>query len=307
MPQPQPENPVVPEKDAVLIVSQNNAKRLIKIKEINKEAAELLGYHPTELEGVSLQDVLGKRAVESIDDFLEFEDDAPDLDTVLSRVPEFRMKSKKGEELLLAMRIYRDPARDSSHWFRIILKDERRQIQDHSLQQMIAENMAGVQALDEATGLPDHYSAGKYVELTQKYVNTHDLNATFAIVRIDRHNKNLGQYGEQACVELLRHVASCCKTKFRADDVVCRLSDHAIGLLLLDISPESSRVVLNRLRWFIASHRINFGGKPNFSVTASVIFSPLRKDETRNVVAECEKTAGQLDEDTRNELIELKA
>ncbi len=305
--QPEPELSPTPQKDAIIILSQNNAKRLVKIKELNSQAAEMLGFHPTELEGVDLQIILGKRAVEAIEDFLEYDDDATDIDSVLSRVPELRMKNKKGEEILLAMRIYRDPARDGNHWFRMILKDERRQIQDRSLQSMIAENMAGVQSIDELSGLPDHYSAGKYLEVAQKYVNTHGLKATFAIVRIDRHNKNLAQYGEAACVELLKHVASCCKTKFRADDVVCRLSDYAIGLLLFDISPESSRVVLNRLRWFITSHRINFGGKPNFSLTASVIFTPLRKDETRNLLDSCEETERLLSEDTRNELIELKA
>ncbi|MAR56559.1 MAG: hypothetical protein CMM93_05195 [Rickettsiales bacterium] len=288
-----------------MLLCQNNEKKTVKIKEVSEALAEALGQMRSELEGVELKEVVSAKVAESLDDYLEFEDDSDDLDKVLTRVREFRMKHFNGEEVLLALRIFRETARDQNQWFRVHLKDERRQIQEESLFQIIRANLEGRLSQHPKTGLPDRSSCENYIELVQQYVKTHKLKACFAVIGMDRHEKNLAAYGQEGCVTLLNHVANTCKTKFREDDVVCYLSDRSLGLLLMDVDVESVRVVLNRLRWFISSHRIVFGGKSNFSVTVSITFTTINGDEEQ-VVEACETAVLAIPSETRNQLIEVK-
>jgi hypothetical protein len=63
--------------------------------------------------------------------------------------------------------------------------------------------------------------------------------------------------------------------------------------------------VLNRLRWIIRSHRLDFGGKPDFSVTVSVAFSMLSHQDMESSLEDSEDILLALDQDERNQLIEL--
>jgi diguanylate cyclase (GGDEF)-like protein len=257
------------------------------------------------MEGVELKEIISDKVAEALDDYLEYDDEADDLDVVLGRVREFRLRHYNGEEILMAIRIFREIARDQNQWFRVLLKDERRQIQDESLMDIIRTNLQGRLSLDEATGLPDRESCGEYIALVQQYVKTHNLKACFAVIGMDRFDKTLANYGQSGCLTLLNHVAATCKSKFREDDIVCRLSDRTLGLILMDVDVESVRVVLNRLRWFISSHRLVFGGKPNFSVTVSITFADIKGDED-TMLEGCEQAVLDIPAETRNQLIEVK-
>lgn len=166
-------------------------------------------------------------------------------------------------------------------------------------------NLEGRQQIDEATGLPDRSTADTYLGLLKNYTASNGMQAAFAVIRIDRYEKSLARYGKQGCIEQLQHVANCCRSTFRAEDVVCMLSGSTLGLVLLDISRESVRVVLNRLRWNVRNHRIVFGGKSDFSITISLSFDMLTEHTGDTLLDRCEEAVGKLDADTRNYLIEL--
>lgn len=292
-------------QQAYLVVAQNNTKKTVKIKEINEAAAALLGRTTVELLGLELREVVGEKVAEALNEYLEYEDEAYDLDDILKRVREFKMKHHNGEELLLALQIIRDQARDENQWFRMIIKDERRQIKERSLLNILKENLTGVQSIDDVTGLPNMVACQRSIEVIQNYAKTHDLTSCLAILRIDRHEKNLERYGKNGVLELLKHVASCCKSKFREDDHVFHLNDYQVGLVLTEISHDSARIVLNRLRWFVGSHRIVFGGKSDFSVTISVAFMPILP-EADDVLSRCLSMVHAFGADERNLLTELK-
>lgn len=299
-------NPSQTEIPAYIVLSQNNSARKVTVREVSPAAAELLGRDVKALEGVDFLTILGKKGVEAIADYLEFEEGASDLDDVLGRLQDFRLKHSNGEEIRLAAKFVRGPAQDQNHWFRLILKDERRQIKESSLRSIIHDNLAGVRSLHEETGLPDRHSCMQYLEMIRNYVKSHDLDVCFAVLRIDRYEKSLNRYGRGPCLELIQHVVRCCRSKFREEDVICRLSDSTLGLFLLDIKPESVRVVLNRLRWFISSHRIAFGGKPDFSVTVSIAFASVKQHlDDKDLIQLVEKEAAAIPMDERNVLVEV--
>lgn len=290
--------------DGIFILTQEDARKQWYIRDINDQAAEQLGYTRAELKDQPLDIVLGRRTADSLRDMVEFEPGAPDLQDVSSKLREFRLKHRLGDEITLPIRISRIDARDTNAWFQMVLPNEIDQRAQQKMRDFLKLNLEGRLVIDQASGLPDRATAKAFHDLLNNYLSTNNSEAAFAVLRMDRHQKSLERYGKDACVTLLKHAANCCRSTFRADDVVCALDDHTLALFLLDLPRESTRVVLNRLRWLIRSHRIDFGGKPDFSVTVSIAFDMLTNEK---VMDACEQSVTKLDQDERNHLIELSA
>lgn len=288
-----------------LLLTQNNEKRCLKVTYISPNLAELLGYLRSDVEGKPLETILGNKAKQAVDDLMDFEDEHGDADEVLKRISSFTLKHYKGHEISFLQKLYREPARDHHPMFRVILRNERRQIEDSALPNILRENLAGIYSTDEQTGLADKECMEKYLTLVENYLQTHGLSACLAILRIDRFDKSIERYGAQACQQLVQHVASLCKGKFREEDLVCYLGGNEIGLLLMNTTPDAARIVLNRLRWHIASHRIEFGGKSDFSLTTSVVFTEINPKTERNALDAIDHHIATVPQESRNQLIEV--
>jgi GGDEF domain-containing protein len=295
---------VIREGDGILILTQEDARKQWYIRDLNNQAADVLGYTVDELKNMPLDTVLGRRTADSLREMVEFEPGAPDLQDVSSKLREFRLKHRLGDEFVSPVRLSRINSHDSNAWFQLVLPNERDQRAQQQMRDFLKLNLEGRLVIDQSTGLPDRATAKTFHDLLNNYLSSNKSEAAFAVLRLDRHDKSIERYGKDACVVLLKHAANCCRTAFRADDVICALDDHTLGLFLLDLPRESSRVVLNRLRWLIRSHRIDFGGKPDFSVTVSIAFDMLNHD---GVLESCEASVAKLDQDERNHLIELGA
>jgi GGDEF domain-containing protein len=291
--------------DGVLVVSQHNADKTLLIRRANEAACNLLGYAEGELNDTPLQAVLGQRLLETLDEDLEYADDAPDVGELLSRQRELRLRHRMGNELAQDATVARLVAEGGDATFQIVLPNEVEIRSQKQLRDFLKLNLEGRQQIEASTGLPDRSTAEAYIGLLSNYTASNGMEAAFAVIRLDRHDKSVARYGRDACVELVRHVGNCCRSTFREEDMVCALSDHTLGLMLLDISRESVRVVLNRLRWNVRNHRIDFGGKSDFSVTISVSFDMLDAHHADSLLSRCEQAANDLDHDTRNYLIEL--
>jgi GGDEF domain-containing protein len=291
--------------DGVLIVLQNNATRRLNIQTANETAANLLGYAEGELEGRALETVLGQKLGQLLAEDLEFSDDAPDFGEILARQRDIKLRNRLGQELAAPCSVSRLMAQGQQACFQLVLPNEREVRAQQQLKDFLKLNLEGRMKVEDATGLPDRGTGGTYLSLLKNYIANNGMEAAFAVIRLDRHEKSLARYGKDACVELIQHAANCCRTTFRSEDVVFALNDHMLGLVLMDISRESARLVLNRLRWNIRNHRILFGGKSEFSVTVSICFDMLDADRGDSVLPRCEESAAALDKDARNSLVEL--
>ena len=291
--------------DSMLLLCQNDARQEVVIEGINDHAQEMLGYGVEELQGKPLSKVVTAKVADAIADYLDFEEGSTDLEDVVKKIRHFRFLSARGEEIEAEVKVVRAEAKDEHSWFQLLIEDSRAKEQENSFRRMVQDNLAGMQVIDEETGLPDAYSADQYIKLVNNYVGSQRMQACFAVLRIDRHPKNLGQYGKAPCVQLLKHVASFCERNLRSDDVTCRLDDNKLALILFDISQEPARVVLNRLRWFVSAHRIPFGGKSDFSMTVSIVFDELNGDSERDWLKEGTDILDSLDTEKRNVFIEL--
>jgi diguanylate cyclase (GGDEF)-like protein len=185
------------------------------------------------------------------------------------------------------------------------LPDERETRSQNQLREFLKTNLESRQQLDPVIGVPDRATTENYLSMLRNYLATHEMAASFAILRLDRHDRSVARYGAEACQILLKHVANCCRSTFRTEDMIGVLSDHTLGLVLFDISRESARLVLNRLRWNIRNHRLTFGGKDDFSITVSIAFDMINEAEDEDILLRCENGIERLDKDERNSLTEL--
>ncbi len=291
--------------EALFLVLQNNETQSITITEVNEVAARLLGYPAQEITGRRLEVILGAKVAENLADDLEYENDAPDLSDFLSRQRDIKLRHRSGEEIPVVLTTTRLMSDGMHARFQIVIPNDRDKLANQKIHNFLKLNLEGRKQVNPITGLITRETLEGFLPLLQNYFAESDLSVGFAVLRLDRHAKSLARYGDAGCVQLLQHAANCCRSIFRTEDMVFGLSDHTLGLLLFDISRESARVVLNRLRGNIRTHRIQFGGKADFSVTISVSFDMLDRERGDGLLMRCEDAITNLDVDERNGLLEL--
>ena len=290
--------------DGYLIVVQDNAARQLIIDAVNDAAAAALDYPVAELKGRKLEVILGNQVALVIEEDLEYADDAPDMADVLSRTRELRLRKRLGEEISVPTTINRVMAEDRNPRFQLIIPNEREGRAKEQWRGLLKSSFDGQTELDPITRLPNRATAEAYLRTVGHYMAEGEFDAAFAVLRLDRYGKSLARYGEAGVSQLIQHVASICRSTFRGEDVICQLGPDKLGLLLIDISRESVRLVLNRLRWNIRTHTITFGGKADFSNTVSIAFDMLTADNGDALLARSEQAVEGLDADSRNSLLE---
>ncbi len=290
--------------DGYLIVVQDNSARQLTIDSVNDAAAAQLDYEPEALQGRKLEVVLGSRTATIIDEDLEYDDDAPDMADVLARQRELRLRTRSGEEVIVPTTINRVMAEDRNPRFQLIIPNVREGLVKEQWRGLLTTSLEGQMELDAVTGLPSRATAEAYLRSVSRYMAEGQFEAAFAVLRLDRFEKSKARYGAAAVNQLLQHVANCCRATFRAEDVICVLGPNKLGLLLVDISRESVRLVLNRLRWNIRTHTLEFGGKADFSNTVCIAFDMLTPENAEQLLGTAEQAVDALEEDARNTLIE---
>lgn len=290
--------------DGVLLIAQSNARRELIIEEINQAALSRLGYTREDLQGRKLEVILGHQSALAIDEDLEYDEHAPDIADVLARHRELRLRLRSGKEIGVAYRINRLMAQSQQSQFQLILPNDREAVARQQLREFLKVNLEGHQQIDAVSGLPDRPSLEAFIGRVQTFSTQATMDVGIAVIRIDRWEKSVARYGQEAANHLLHHVVAVCRSTFRAEDVIAGLGER-VGLMLIDISRESARVVLNRLRWNISSHLIDFGGKSDFSVTVSLAFAMLNPENGETVLSACEQALTALGSDARNALVEL--
>jgi len=291
--------------EAVLLVQQDNASRSLIINGINESLEALLGYGKDEVLNRRLETILGKREAELIAEDLEYEDNAPDFGDIFPRIRDVRLRRRMGDEIQVDCTVSRLMAQGEKACFQIVIPNEHDRMVATKLSDFIALNLEGRKELDPTTGLPNYKTAKEFLPLLKNFYAESQVNVVFAMIRMDRHDKSLARYGREACTQLLLHVNHICRSTFRADDLIFSLSDSTLGLVVFNISPESARVVFNRLRLKVRNHRFAFGGKADFSITTCIGFDLLDLNDVTGVFARCEATMNALDASERNMLVEF--
>lgn len=275
--------------DAVIVVCQNNEKQVVEIAAVNEHAELLIGYRAEELVGKPLVNYVSPKLAELINEELNFKDTGFDLGDVLSKTYEFQFIHQGGQELKFRLRLVRSESIGQNPVFHLVLQEEMVYREHEAFKKVLSENFKGHEVIDEATGLPDRSSLLKDIELVQYYTKKREFLACFAVMELDGYDKLLAEKGEQYCVQAIAHIGQTCRQKLRKEDATGLMSARAVGLVLMQITPESSRIVLNRLRWSINSMPMIMNDGHKLEATVSVSFVMLDGKEPEVLMLACEK------------------
>lgn len=257
--------------DAMLTLCQNNDGRSIEIADANEAASALLGYRPGELSG-DLKQFMPANLAGDIDDYVEYETGGNDVGTVLARMKEFKLLQRNGTPVPLVVKAVRSAAPDHNDWFRVFIKPEGRQSEKEKLLGLLHEHFKSQEVNEGDIGLPDRESLLRNADLVAQHTKAGTFNAAAVVITLDRYNHWRERYSRSFCVKALRMIADICRQNLRVYDVIGALDDTALGLLLLDIAPESANPVLNRLRWSLSSRLNSMIGLSEEELTISVSY-----------------------------------
>ncbi len=130
----------------------------------------------------------------------------------------------------------------------------------------------------------------KDLQLTLFHANQKDLNACFAVIALDTFDAVTRKHGDEAGLQLHRHVASLIKQRLRSDDTIGTLNFKTIGVILMEASGESARMVLNRLRWSMAQTPFVAPDNQPVPFTVSMAFCRIEGETTELEMTEkCEQ------------------
>lgn len=261
--------------DAVLTICQNNGAKSIEIIDVNDALAGMVGYGAKELSGKNLSEMVPDRLSELLSEYVEYEDDANDVGMVLSKVQNFGLKAKSGQEKKFRLKVVRGESTRDRLTFRLVLQDTTDAKKDDALRNLIQENFKGHEVLHPEIGVPDRKSLEKDIELVVYYHHKAELRASFVLIRPDHIHDIDDQYGSRQRVLLMKHIVHVCRGNLRPGDVVGALDSHTLGVLLLDATGDSTRMVANRLRWQIAAQPFGLPDRGDLSLTASMSYSNI--------------------------------
>ncbi len=274
--------------EGLILICQNNEDQSLVIFGANERACEITGISEDAFKGRSLEEAVPRDIRETLSDYLEYNDAGPDLADVINKVRDFRLLNADGDEVPLKVKISQAEAKDKNFWYRLILRDESYEREVDSFKRLLLENFKGHEVLDQEILLPNRDSLLKDVEIADLYVKEKGINCCFALFRLDKFEELRRTFGRTPATLVLKQVGANLKRNLRGDDTVGRASADALGLILVDITQESARVVLNRLRWLIASEPLHIHDMPQRKVSVSVAFAMLGSQPPIALVESCE-------------------
>ncbi len=232
-----------------MMVTQNNELGTLSVIGMNKNLQELLGYE-SEIDDAPFSQFLGSSAEKLVKEDVEYLDDAKDLLEVLRSHRQMRLLKQNGVEINLDVKIMRSMARDRHHLFRLVFSTPSLVKEKKSLSNMLRESFTGYEVTDSETMLPDRASMLKYIELTESYVKSKPIGACFVYMRVENYEEEK-KINKKHDVNVLQHLSHVVKRNLREDDTVGRISDDALGIILVDINDETVHLALNRIKHMI--------------------------------------------------------
>jgi diguanylate cyclase (GGDEF)-like protein/PAS domain S-box-containing protein len=257
--------------DAVITICQNNAWKSIEIVDANDAATALIGYTTAELAGRQLSQLIPERLATLMNEYVEYEEDANDVGTVLSKIQSFGFLSKDRKEKSFRLKVVRGESTKDKMTFRLVLQDAIDLRKDDALHKLIQENFKGHEVQHPVYGVPDRKSLEKDMELVTYYHHKAQLRASFVLVKLDHVDAFEKQYGHEQCVEFVKHLLKICRGNLRPSDMIGAVSDTELGIILFDSISDSTRMVANRLRWQIAAGPYILNKAP-LSLSASMVY-----------------------------------
>ena len=290
------------QKDAVIIICQDNARQIVEIAGVNDRARSITGFADEEIIGRPLENFVSPKIAAMLVEYVEYDEDARDVGEVLNRIYEFQLKKKDGEFASFRMRVVRCEVLERKPTFHLVLQDTLQVQEENNFKRMLSENFKGHEVIDDTTGLPTLESLIKDLELVCYHSSTNQFQACLAVFEIDNVQTIQTRYGSETVHFLLRHIGETCRQRLRTEDTIGMGGENELALILMQITPESARVVLNRLRWAIASAPVNLPGDVKLPLSVSVSFQMIGDTKPEDMLENARRNLANIREKGGNSI-----
>ena len=291
--------------DAVIVICQNNVTKTVEIAALNERAQALVGHRVEDLVGKPLVPYLSPKLAELITDDLVYNDAGFDLGDVLSKTYEIQFLNKSGDYNEFRLRLVRSEAVDRNPVFHLVLQEERVYREHEAFKKVLSENFKGHEVIDEDIGLPTRHSLVKDLELVQYYTLKNQFSACFAVIEMDNYEAMHAKHGDDFCKRTLAHIGQLCRQRLRKEDAIGVMSTRSVGMVLMQITPESSRLVLNRLKLSIhAMPMLDENGR-KVETSVNISFTMLSDEDQEQLMIRAEKALINTRGKSHNQLLEV--
>lgn len=144
------------------------------------------------------------------------------------------------------------------------------------------EIRTGSQGSDAISGFLDQTTFGRSSEVLLAKARELKMPACLAIIQLDWFNAVSVKWGEHSSDAIIRQIADVIRTWQRESDLIGRVGEDRIGILLIGTSEKSALKSIDELRAAIdASCNDGFGRSMKFTVSISILVSKAGRDFAR--------------------------
>lgn len=233
--------------DAVMIVRQDNAEKRLPIEALNFNALKLLGLESSEAVERDLRDYLPIALREVINDNLEFSTEQKEIDSVLNRIPNFRMKTKDGTEVPLKIRVIRSLSSLDNHRFQLVMNDSSLIESLTAHRENYRSNMQGHEIYDKETNLLTRDSVLKDIELISFYSERNDKESCYAVFKFINYDDLRIQHEDDGAMKLLVGLMNVIDSTKRNNDIVGIIDKGALIVIFPETPKENIKLPISRI------------------------------------------------------------
>jgi GGDEF domain-containing protein len=242
--------------DAVLTITQNNARRSIEVTAANEAACKLVGHEAEALVGMEFSQLLPARIATMLSDYVEFGAEDTDVGDVLRKVSDFAIQPQGGKPKAVQVKVLRHTSLEHAEYLLIFHNEEQKQKTD-AVMKSVRKTLEGKKAIHAETGLPHRESFGKAVETLLPKLDVITNGVCVAVCELDDYDAILAKHGIGLCHKLMHEAGGLCKLNLRGNDVVALFDERRLALMLVGAGREPAKIVLNRLRWLIGGMHVH--------------------------------------------------
>jgi diguanylate cyclase (GGDEF)-like protein len=176
---------------------------------------------------------------------------------------------------------------------------------DGGLHELI-QDMYRNSKMDALTNLLNRRAFEERMDEEFSVTRRHGLNACLAILDIDHFKSINDNYGHDAGDEVLIRIATILKNRIRSGDLVGRWGGEEFVVYVRQSDLEGAKVLLDRLREFVANTSIALGTGQSLSVTFSAgLVSLVNAPDWRTALTRADEGLYMSKENGRNRVTEV--
>jgi len=234
--------------DAVLIVRQDNADKILHIEASNLLAMKLLGGETDDIVEKDLRNFVPENIRQLINDNIEFTERGRCIDSVLSKIPNFKIKSLTGSEIPLKIRIIRSMSSSlSSPRFQLVMNDSSLMESLEAHRENYRANMRGDEIFDKKTGLATRQSILKDMELISFYTERNHKSSCFAIFKFINYDDLRLEHDDDVAFKMFTNLIKAIEANKRTNDIVGLAEDGAIVLIFPETPKDHIKIPISRI------------------------------------------------------------